>query len=111
MSGISTHILDTTKGRPAAQIMVTLERLEGEWTQIAQGVTDQDGRCRPLLAGADVKAGRHRLTFVTEPYFAAQGVTTLYPEVAVVFTVLAGEVNLHLPLLLTPHSYTTYRGT
>ena len=58
-----------------------------------------------------MQAGRHRLRFATEPYFLAQQLSTLYPEITVLFTVADGEFDLHLPLLLTPHSYTTYRGT
>ena len=112
MSGISTHILDTSRGRPAAGVAVVLERFNRDgWEVVAEGETDGDGRCRLLLDAAEVKPGKHRLLFLTEPYFAAQKLPTLYPEIAVVFTVREGEANFHLPLLLTPHSYTTYRGT
>ena len=112
MSGISTHILDTSKGRPAPGVAVVLERMHGQgWETIAQGQTDQDGRCRPPLDAEQVQAGKHRLTFAVAPYFAAQKLETLYPEIAVIFSVAEGERNFHLPLLLTPHSYTTYRGT
>ena len=112
MSGISTHILDTSKGRPAAGVAVVLERLDGAgWLVIARGETDRDGRCKPLLAADDVMAGRHRLTIGTGDYFGGRGLATLYPEVMVVFSVAAGETDFHLPLLLTANSYTTYRGT
>ena len=112
MSGISTHILDTSKGRPAAGVAVVLERMDGtDWRELARGETDRDGRCRPLLAGADVVSGTHRIRFATGPYFSGQGLGTLYPEVTVVFAVAEGEVDFHLPLLLTANGYTTYRGT
>ncbi len=112
MSGISTHILDTALGRPATGVRVTLERQEeGTWLEIAEGATDADGRCRPLLAADRVLAGVHRLTFATMAYFAAMELVTLYPEVTITFTVAADEVDYHIPLLLTAHSYTTYRGT
>ena len=112
MSGISTHILDTTQGRPAAGVAVTLHRREQDgWRQVALGQTDADGRCKPLLPAAQVKSGRYRLLFATGAYFAARQIETLYPEIPVIFTVAEGELNFHLPLLLTPNSYTTYRGT
>ena len=112
MSGISTHILDTALGRPAAGVRVTLERLRADaWLPLAEAETDRDGRCMPLLAAPQVQPGTHRLTFHTAPYFAARRLSTLYPQVTVAFTVAAPETDYHIPLLLTPHSYTTYRGT
>ena len=112
MSGISTHILDTTLGRPAAGVAVRLERQEpSAWLQVAEGTTDADGRCKPLLPAGKVEHGRYQLRFQVEPYFKARGLATLYPEIIVAFNVAAGESSLHLPLLLTPNSYTTYRGS
>ena len=112
MSGISTHILDVTLGRPAPGVAVRLEREQAKaWLAVAEGETDADGRCRPLLAAAEVEPGRYRLLFAVEPYLAARGQATLYPEIVVAFTVAEGETSLHLPLLLAPNSYTTYRGS
>ena len=112
MSGISTHILDTVLGRPAPGVTVRLERLQQHtWQPAAQAITDADGRARPLLPAAEVHPGRYRLTFDVQPYFAARNLATLYPEIVVAFNVAPGETSLHLPLLLTPNSYTTYRGS
>jgi 5-hydroxyisourate hydrolase len=122
MSGISTHILDTSSGRPAANVEVTLEWLgaqypplfnetwRGQWKLVASARTDSDGRARVISDGEDLKPGIYRLTFVTGPYFAARKQPTLYPEVTIAFTVLAGE-KYHIPLLLNPFGYSTYRGS
>ena len=82
------------------------------WSQLAESRTDPDGRAAPLLP-RDVPpaAGLYRLHFATGAYFAALGVATLFPEIEVRFEVLSGEIHYHLPLLLTPNSYTTYRGS
>jgi 5-hydroxyisourate hydrolase len=111
---ITTHVLDTTKGGPAKGMLVHLERREspGEWRLLASGLTDPDGRCSRLQpeSGA-VTAGLYRLSFDTAGYFAAQGVETLYPIVQVTFSVRDGEGHFHIPLLLSQHGYTTYRGS
>jgi 5-hydroxyisourate hydrolase len=108
MSGISTHVLDTSAGRPAAGVAVTLERWELDaWLACASAVTDPDGRCKQLLAPENVLAGRYRLTFATGDYFEK----TLYPEIAITFEVTADAANYHIPLLLNPFGYTTYRGS
>lgn len=120
MSGISTHILDVSLGKPAAGVQVLLERfgnpgaaglgVDGNlWKTIADLATDDDGRCRPVLAAEKVTAGIYRLTFVTGPYYKALGTATLYPEVTITFTV--SEPNYHIPLLLSPFGYSTYRGS
>jgi 5-hydroxyisourate hydrolase len=116
MSGISTHILDTSLGRPAAGVQVTLEReapddYAAPWMHCATGVTDADGRCRPLLDAGKVVAGRHRLHFAVEPYFAALNQATLYPEITIAFVVESDGAGYHIPLLLNPFGYTTYRGS
>ena len=108
MSGISTHILDTSLGLPARGVGVRLERLS-PLTSVAEAVTDADGRCRLLAACAE--AGTYRLTFQTGAYFAGQARATLYPEVSVTFSVAGPERNYHLPLLINPFGYSTYRGT
>ncbi len=112
MSGISTHILDTTVGRPAAGVPVILERADGQhWLTCASAVTDVDGRCPQLLTADRVTAGRFRLTFATAAYFSARRETTLYPEVAITFNVAEANSSYHIPLLLNPFGYTTYRGS
>jgi 5-hydroxyisourate hydrolase len=114
MSAITTHILDLSTGRPASGVDVVLEQQEsGErWVGIGRGATDQDGRQRSLLpAGAALAAGVYRLTFQTQPYFDRAGVRTFYPHVSVVFEVLAGESHYHVPLLVSPFGYSTYRGS
>ena len=116
MSGISTHVLDTALGLPAAGIQVTLEREAPDdyavpWLPCGSALTDPDGRCNPLLPADKVVAGKHRLTFHTAPYFAALELPTLYPEITVTFLVAADGASYHIPLLLSPFGYTTYRGT
>jgi 5-hydroxyisourate hydrolase len=109
MSGITTHVLDTALGRPAAGIRVRLEKQEGSvWDVLSESKTDADGRCRDLAHEAT--AGVYRLTFATGEYFRTMGRTSIYPEIAITFT-SSGEAHYHLPLLLTDNSYTTYRGS
>lgn len=109
MSGITTHVLDTALGRPAAGVAVCLEMQQGDaWVVLAASRTDTDGRCRHLAQ--DAPAGVYRLKFATGEYFHAMGRTSIYPEIAITF-VTSGEAHYHLPLLLTDHSYTTYRGS
>lgn len=112
--GISTHVLDTAGGRPAAGVRVELERRgdDGTWRPLGGGVTDDDGRVGALLAaGKTPTAGVHRLTFHLEPWFAARGVETFYPLATVVFRVRDPDEHHHVPLLLAPWGYTTYRGS
>jgi 5-hydroxyisourate hydrolase len=117
MSAITTHVLDTAAGRPAAGVAVVLERhAGGAWRKLGAGSTDADGRLRDLLpAGAGLEAGTYRLTFATGAYFAARGIASFHPEVAVSFLVAAEKVphyeHHHVPLLLSPFGYTTYRGS
>ena len=112
MSHITTHVLDTSQGRPAAGVPVLLEIEEvgTGWKQLGRGQTDDDGRCRDLLAGELVE-GTYRLTFDTHAYFADHKVESLYPQVSVVFTVRDAGENFHIPLLLSPFGYSTYRGS
>lgn len=116
MSGISTHVLDTSLGKPAAGIEVRLEReapddYAAPWLHCATAETDADGRCKPLLAEEKVTAGRHRLIFATGKYFYALGQPTLYPEVSITFLVTADHTSYHIPLLLSAFGYSTYRGS
>jgi 5-hydroxyisourate hydrolase len=106
---ISTHVLDTARGHPAEGVPVVLEHDTDGWTEVGRGVTDADGRVRELLGG-DLADGRYRLTFDTAQYFRTVGDVAFYPEVSVVFLV-AGGGHHHVPLLLSPFGYTTYRGS
>ena len=113
MSAITTHVLDTARGRPAQGVWVVLERVEdGLASPLARGVTDTDGRLRDLLPDdAPLEPGVFRLVFDTGRYFAGQGVQSFYPEVAVVFLVRDAGQHHHVPLLLSPFGYSTYRGS
>lgn len=109
MSAITTHVLDTARGHPAAGVAIRLER-GGE--VLGRGETDADGRLRTLLpSGAPLAPGTYRLVFETAGYFAAQGVEAFYPEVSVDFQVRDGGQHYHVPLLLSPFGYSTYRGS
>lgn len=103
---ISTHVLDAVTGRPAAGIAV---RLLAGGELLAEGVTDRDGRCR-LIEDATV-AGTHSLVFATGAWFAEQGRETFYPEVVLSFVVREPAEPHHVPLLLSPFAYSTYRGS
>jgi 5-hydroxyisourate hydrolase len=109
---VSTHVLDSVTGRPAAGVAVALERRAdgGRWQAVATGTTDADGRVASL-APDGVAPGVHRLSFATGDWFAAAGRETFHPEVTVAFTVVAGDRHLHVPLLLAPYAYSTYRGS
>jgi len=110
---ITTHVLDTSIGRPAAGVAVTLERREGAaWQHVGVGATDADGRVQSLLPpDRSAAPGHYRLTFAVAAYFAARGVASFYPEVTVVFDVRDAAQHYHVPLLLSPFGYTTYRGS
>ena len=103
---VSTHVLDAVAGRPAAGIAV---RLFAGGDLLAEGVTDHDGRCR--LTEDATAVGTHRLVFATGVWFAEQSRDTFYPEVAVSFAVDPEQSHLHVALLLSPYSYTTYKGS
>jgi 5-hydroxyisourate hydrolase len=114
MSRISTHVLDTALGLPAAGMMVVLEYAgpSGHWQTLATINTDGDGRCANLLAQDSVlQPGQYRLRFETGSYHTAQSVKGLYPTVEITVTVRPGDTHLHVPLLLSPNGYTTYRGS
>jgi 5-hydroxyisourate hydrolase len=107
---ISTHVLDTARGHPAQGVPIVLEHDAGEgWQEVGRAATDDDGRVRELLGG-DLVDGHYRLTFDTATYFRVVGDAVFYPEVSIVFTV-AGGGHHHVPLLLSPFGYTTYRGS
>lgn len=111
MIGISTHVLDTSKGQPARGVPVALERQSHSgWVQVGKGVTDHNGRVPQFLASGEMlEEGVYRLTFRTGDYF--EGQEHFYPEVTVMFQVRDASVHYHVPLLLSPYGYTTYRGS
>jgi 5-hydroxyisourate hydrolase len=114
MKRISTHILDLVSGTPASAVPVRLEKQnpDGDWRLMTSTRTNEDGRCPQLLSeGEDLSAGVYRLIFDTASYFARQRVDALYPVVEVVFQAREGESHFHIPLLLSPNGYSTYRGT
>ena len=111
MTGITTHVLDTARGRPAADLPVALEiRSADGWKVLGRARTDPDGRASELFDGP-IAAGAYRLTFDTASYFAAAGVETFFPVAQVVFEVRDPSSRYHVPLLLSPFGYSTYRGT
>ena len=104
---ISTHVLDARTGRPATGLEVTLDRRQdGAWQQLGRWMTDADGRVGDLAA--EVPAGVYRISFAAEAYLAAE---TFYPEIVVVFRVTSPGAHYHVPLLLSPFAYSTYRGS
>lgn len=113
MSGITTHVLDTARGRPASGVPVLLEIQEGNgWREIGKALTDGDGRVRQLLpVGSALTTGIYRLTFGIETYFKTQGTEGFYPEAVIVFHVRDANQHYHVPLLLSPYGYSTYRGS
>ncbi len=114
MSRLSTHVLDTALGRPAAGMMVHLEYagFSGQWEKLGAQQTDGDGRCANLLPqDAALRAGQYRVRFETGTYHAAQAVQGLYVTVEIIVTVRPGDSHLHVPLRLSPNGYTTYRGS
>lgn len=112
MSQLTTHILDTAKGKPAAGVSVSLFSPQNEdWKKIAGGITNSDGRIPDLLGEKETLApGVYKLHFDVKEYFEKEKISTLYPFVEIVFTV-SGPEHYHIPLLLNPFGYTTYRGS
>jgi 5-hydroxyisourate hydrolase len=109
---ITTHVLDTAAGRPGKAIAVELERDDaGTWHRVGAGTTDDDGRLRTLTRSGAVTAGVYRIRFHTGAYFAAQARDTFFPVVEIQFTVSDGAQHYHVPLLLSPFGYSTYRGS
>ena len=114
MSAITTHVLDLKSGLPARGVAVRLEIQRGErgWTSLGDRVTDDDGRVRDFIApGTRIDPGLYRLTFRTGDYFRAQGTAAFHPEVVVSFEISDPSKHHHVPLLLSPFGYTTYRGS
>jgi 5-hydroxyisourate hydrolase len=112
MSQLTTHILDTTKGKPAeGVIIVLLQQQTNEWIKITDGITNADGRISNFLQNDKLlEPGVYKMKFETKEYFEKQGVQTFYPFVEIVFTITGNE-HYHVPLLLNPFGYSTYRGS
>ena len=114
---ITTHVLATASGRPAAAVPVRLERLDADtpgvtsWSIAGAGVTDADGRLRTLTPPGPVTPGTYRLCFDTGSYFAVRGVEGFFPVVEIQFVIRDGAAHHHVPLLLSPYGYSTYRGS
>jgi 5-hydroxyisourate hydrolase len=113
MSGITTHVLDTSRGRPAEGVPAILEiKVAGGWTLIGQGVTNADGRISDLVPkGGKIVPGVYRLTFDTETYFSRNQIESFYPKVTIIFRLADAAQHYHVPLLLSPFGYSTYRGS
>ena len=111
MSTITTHILDTTKGKPAAGISIILYKLDNAFTEIARGTTNSDGRIPDLLPKDKTLAkGIYKMRFEVKPYFEKDSITTFYPFVEITFEINSNG-HYHVPLLLNPFGYSTYRGS
>ncbi len=113
MSPITTHVLDTALGKPAAGIRVTLYQLgdDANAVEIGRGVTNADGRITGLLPENSKISGQYRLEFGTAEYFSATGRESFYPRVEILFEVDPAGGHYHVPLLLSPFGYSTYRGS
>ncbi|MEM7681289.1 MAG: hydroxyisourate hydrolase [Planctomycetota bacterium] len=114
MSPITTHVLDTALGRPAEGVQVALEKIAPEATLLAEGLTNADGRIVDLLperAQKSFEPGRYRLTFHTGAYCARANQPCFYPQVVIDFEVVDPAQHYHVPLLLSPFGYSTYRGS
>jgi 5-hydroxyisourate hydrolase len=112
MSPITTHVLDPRLGRPAAGVAVSLEKLDaGAWQVLGYGATNADGRLTTLLTAGALASGRHRITFDVGAYFQQQQVEHFYPSVTVEFEIADPGQHYHVPLLISPFGYSTYRGS
>ncbi len=114
MSAITTHILDTSLGRPAEGVSIVLEIQKGDdnWEEIGCGVTDNDGRLRTLISSAaSLQTGVYRISFDVADYFSQQQRESFYTVISIVFVVRDNSEHYHIPLLLNPFGYSTYRGS
>ncbi len=109
---ITTHVLDTALGRPAAGVPISLELAAGDmWLPIGVGHTDGDGRLRTLTPAGALAVGTYRIRFDTAAYFSSQRIEAFFPVVEIQFAVLDGGSHYHVPLLLSPFAFSTYRGS
>jgi 5-hydroxyisourate hydrolase len=112
MSAITTHVLDTSRGRPAAGFKIELHWKSGEdWKSIGGGITDENGRCGSLLGETPLAEGTYRLTFHAGAYYQSQHIETFYSDIPVIFEVRDTRTHYHVPLLISPFGYSTYRGS
>ena len=110
-SRVTTHVLDAVSGRPAVGVTVALEhRAAAGWEPVAEGRTDGDGRIADF-GPVDLEPGTYRVSFDTATYFAGNSQPAFYPEVAVTFTLDDAAAHYHVPLLLSPYAFSTYRGS
>ncbi len=112
MSQLTAHILDTTKGKPAQGVRISLhQQHEEEWKEIGLGTSNNDGRVMDLLKkDAFLALGIYKIRFETGEYFDKQGIQSFYPVVEIIFNISSPE-HYHIPLLISPHGYSTYRGS
>jgi 5-hydroxyisourate hydrolase len=112
MSQLTTHILDTTRGKPAEGVTIILyQGGNDEWNEISRGITNSDGRIKDLLSIGDaLQLGIYKMRFETKDYFDKNGTATFYPYVEIIFDIQTNE-HYHIPLLLNPFGYSTYRGS
>ncbi|HYO34363.1 MAG TPA: hydroxyisourate hydrolase [Nocardioidaceae bacterium] len=113
---VSTHVLDASLGRPARDVPVSLfqQHVSGDWRELLRGTTDADGRLKAVSSTGEplqLNHGIHRIDFETATYFASSGQTGFYPQVSIIFEVLDPSAHYHVPLLLSPFAYSTYRGS
>lgn len=112
MRSVSTHILDTTRGKPAAGVPVSLEKKTDDgWVRSGGGMTDADGRIKDLVPEGKLEAAVYRITFDTTAYYHLQDLECFYPEVTVTFRIREVDAHYHVPLLVSPYGYSTYRGS
>ena len=112
MSTLSTHVLDTARGRPAEGLSILLEAQEASgFRELTRGTTNADGRVKDFLAGQKLGKGVYRISFDTGAYFRSSGVLGFYPSVTVLFEIAADDEHYHVPLLISPYGFSTYRGS
>ena len=113
MSKISSHVLDASRGKPAQGVPIALERnADGKWVELSKAETNSDGRVPELWTdGMKLETGVYKLTFDTQKYFESVGVQGFYPSVSIVFEIHDATQHCHVPLLISPFSYSTYRGS
>ena len=114
MATISTHILDVARGAPAGGVAVSLavQQTDESWNELSHAWTDEDGRVKPFfLVEQPLPAATYRLVFDTEPYFSGLDIDCFFPQVTIVFKVNDAAQHFHVPLLISPYGYSTYRGS
>lgn len=112
MSSISTHILDTS-GKPVAglPVILALRQADGSWKHLGSGITDKDGRLRDFPGSGAISPGIYKFTFESGAYFRSRGVDTFFPQIEIIFAVTDAAQHYHVPLLMSPYSYSAYRGS